>query len=942
MTLPSVFVSYSHRDEKWKDRLLPHLKMFEQDGRLTIWEDRRIDTGATWYEELQEAMDDAEIAVCLISAHYLSSSFCVKEEIPYLLQRRKKDGLLFLPILIGECLWEEIDWLKKIQMHPRDGKVVSKHFRSNWDTPFKQVVKEIIDFSKKSADDSTPSDDEKNIAFRREIEIYAEPPRWPKPEKIDVDRLPVTGQELFGRQKELKQLDEAWDSKKINVISFVAYGGVGKSTLINKWREQMAAENYRGAKRVFAWSFYSQGTGDRVTSADLFIAEALKWFGDEEMANSPASPWDKGQRLADLVKEQKTLLILDGMEPLQSYFEFERGKIKDPALAVLVTELAKDIPGLCVITTREKVIDLADFPETSQQIDFEQISAEAGRAILRVGGVRGTDAELEEAAREFGLHALALSLLAAYIHEIPGHHISNAKDIPDIDVPEKEGKHPRRVMAAFEKRFGEGPEVNALRILGLFRSPAEEEEIAAVREAPTIPNLTEHLQELSEAKWSQVLSRLRRVRLVDPESRHRPNALDAHPLVREQFGKQLKQEYPDAWREGNNRLYEYYKSTAKEYPDTIEEMAPLFAAVMHGCQAGRYQEAFVDIFWKRIERKNEHFSTQNLGAISAELSMLSSFFASPWRQLTKDLRKPFNSGILNQVGFHLRALGQLAEAAQLMKAGLETDINGEDWKNAGIQANNLSELYLTMGDVTQAINYATQAVEFTNRIDQKALKVASRARLASALHQSGDIEEAVMMFQSAEELQKQVIPEFQFLYVYLAGFYYCALLLDQTKYDEVKYRSTHTLRAAESTGNLATIALDNLSLGRAHLLQSQHEPNHRFTEALGYLNRAVDGLRQAGDQSYISLGLLVRAEYFRVIGDLEKAQKDWDEAFTIATRGGMGLHLADCHLGYTRLYLAEGDKSKAREHWQIAKGSIEKMGYHRRDKEVQELEEQLR
>ena len=108
------------------------------------------------------------------------------------------------------------------------------------------------------------------------------------------------------------------------------------------------------------------------------------------MANSSASPWDKGQRLAELVQSQKTLLLLDGMEPLQSYFEFEKGKIKDPALAVLVTELAKENPGLCVITTRENVLDLADYPETTQQIDLEQISPEAGRALLRVGGVQET------------------------------------------------------------------------------------------------------------------------------------------------------------------------------------------------------------------------------------------------------------------------------------------------------------------------------------------------------------------------------------------------------------------------------------------------------------------------------------------------------------------------------------------------------------------------
>ncbi len=80
------------------------------------------------------------------------------------------------------------------------------------------------------------------------------------------------------------------------MVSLVAWGGVGKSTLVNKWLEHMAADNYRGARRVFAWSFYSQGTNQPATSADLFIAEALKWFGDADPAQG--SPWDKGGRLA--------------------------------------------------------------------------------------------------------------------------------------------------------------------------------------------------------------------------------------------------------------------------------------------------------------------------------------------------------------------------------------------------------------------------------------------------------------------------------------------------------------------------------------------------------------------------------------------------------------------------------------------------------------------
>lgn len=84
-----------------------------------------------------------------------------------------------------------------------------------------------------------------------------------------------------------------------------------------------------------------------------------------------------------------------------------------------------------------------------------------------------------------------------------------------------------------------------------------------------------------------------------------------------------------------------------------------------------------------------------------------------------------------------------------------------------------------------------------------------------------------------------------------------------------------------------------------------------------------------------------RAEYYRLTGALEKAKRDLDEAYAIATRGGMRLFETDCHLEYARWYLASGDKDKAREHSAIAKKMVGEIGYHRRDGEVKELEERL-
>ncbi len=940
MSKPTVFISYSHKDEVWKDRLRPQLGVLEQAGRIVVWDDRKIDAGATWYPEIEQAMANAAVAVCLISPDYLSSDFCNKEEVPYLLRRRESAGMVLIPILVRPCFWQAVEWLKAIQMLPRDDKSVAHDFKEDWDTPFAEVagkIYEIVD----------------NPAYRPPAPPA---PAWAPPEKIDIGRLPVTGAELFGRDRELALLDDAWTSGQTHVVSLVGWGGVGKSTLVNKWLERLGADNYRGARRVFGWSFYSQGTGERVTSADQFISQALRWFGDPDPA--AGSPWDKGERLAALVRAQKTLLILDGLEPLQSDTALERGKVKDPGLAVLLAELARDTPGLCVITTRELVADLAPFARTARQENLEHLSPAAGRALLRIGGVQGTDAELEAVSAAFGNHALAVTLLTSYLQALPGHPAARAREIPDLDAPEEKGKHPRRVMAAFAARFGAGPEVELLQVLGLFDRPAELAAIEAVRAEPPIPGLTEHIGKMSAAAWLRLLEGLRRVKLIAAESRHRDEVLDAHPLVREHFGEQLKRTNAAAWREAHDRLYEYYKKQAPEQPDTLEAMAPLYAAVAHGCAAGRHQEALDEVCWARISRQNEFYATQKLGAFGAELAALAGFFDPPWGRPVAGLREADKAFVLSQAGFRLRALGRLAEAREPMQAGLEADTAREGWKSAAVDAGNLSELALAAGDLPAALRTAEQSVELADRSGDAFQRMGNRTTLADALHQAGRTDEAAARFREAEAMQAARQPGYPLLYS-LQGYRYCDLLLAQGQAEEVLRRAGQTLKWAEQYLGLLDIALDHLSLGRAHLMLALARasaggtaaapaadpapssfvlrPSSALASVASELDQAVTGLRQAGDQEFVAVGLLARAVQRRATGEFGRARRDLDEALGIATRGGMRLHEADCRLEVARLCLALGDAAGAREQFEIARRMVAEMGYGRREGEVAEL-----
>src|SRR4030081_1034503 len=101
------------------------------------------------------------------------------------------------------------------------------------------------------------------------------PPARLAPKKISVARLPVTGSDVFGREEDIGFLDRAWANKDVNVVTIVAWAGVGKSTLVNHWLRRMATDHYRTADLVFGWSFYRQGTSGGTSSADEFIDAAL-------------------------------------------------------------------------------------------------------------------------------------------------------------------------------------------------------------------------------------------------------------------------------------------------------------------------------------------------------------------------------------------------------------------------------------------------------------------------------------------------------------------------------------------------------------------------------------------------------------------------------------------------------------------------------------------
>jgi tetratricopeptide (TPR) repeat protein len=783
---------------------------------------------------------------------------------------------------------------------------------------------------------------------------------------LDIGRLPIPGPHFVGRDTELARFDAAWEDPRTHVLTLVAFGGVGKSALVARWMDRMAADGWRGAARVLDWSFYSQGSKDQNTSAEPFIDYALRFFGDPDP--KAGSLHDRGARLAKLIREERTLLVLDGIEPLQyppGRPEIE-GRLKDPGLAALLKGLAAGNPGLCVVTTRERITDLAGSPSTAPQIPLETLEPGAAADLLGQLGVAGRESELRAAAEDFQHHALTLTLLGNFLRRAHGGDIRKRREIDLHRVDEKQGGHASRVIAAYARWLGEGPELAILRLLGLFDRPAEAGALNALRAAPAIQGLTESIVILSEEDWQLATATLRDHSLLAAADSREPETLDAHPLVRACFADELESHRLDAWQEGNRRLYEHLCQAAPDLPDTLEAMQPLYIAIVHGCRAGRQQEAMTEVYMRRIMRGDSYYSSKKLGAFGSELTALAGFFDHPWSQPSAHLTPADQAFALTEAAFNLRAMGRLKDAIEPMQAGLNSNVEREDWENAARQASNLSQLTLTLGDVPRAIAFGEQSIELADRSGNAFQRIGRRATLADALHQAGRWDESAAAFREAEAIQAEWQPDYPRLHS-LRGFQYCDLLLGQLEPEarfgllgsrpeelerfqqacqEVWGRASQALEWALAQGLLLNIALDHLTLGRVHLSMALTAPGEDHTavglaQAAESLNRAVEGLQRAGYEEFLSRGLLVRAFLRRFRSDFSGAAADLTEALEIAERGPMRLHECDAHLEWARLCRDQGDLTAARRHVARARELVNETGYGRRAREVGWLEGSL-
>ncbi|GJL67733.1 MAG: hypothetical protein NPIRA06_03680 [Nitrospirales bacterium] len=119
-----VFISYSHKDKRYRSQLETHLALLKREGIIKVWHDRKITAGQEWADQIDENLEQASLIILLISSDFLASDYCYDKEMSRALEKHQNGQARIIPIIIRSVDWGTARF-SKLQALPQDGKSVA-------------------------------------------------------------------------------------------------------------------------------------------------------------------------------------------------------------------------------------------------------------------------------------------------------------------------------------------------------------------------------------------------------------------------------------------------------------------------------------------------------------------------------------------------------------------------------------------------------------------------------------------------------------------------------------------------------------------------------------------------------------------------------------------------------------------------------------------------
>lgn len=178
--MAKIFISYSHNDEEYLNRLKSHFSTMRRNGQIEIWYDRAINAGDEFESEIFRNLQNADIILLLTSANFLDSDYCYTKELKIALERHSKGDVVVIPVILTDCDWKNSPF-GRLQATPKDGMPIS-----NFEKPDKgylqvvEAVKMVLGRTSRIQSDvafgAEPPDNAESRSVHRQSQEYSKVP----------------------------------------------------------------------------------------------------------------------------------------------------------------------------------------------------------------------------------------------------------------------------------------------------------------------------------------------------------------------------------------------------------------------------------------------------------------------------------------------------------------------------------------------------------------------------------------------------------------------------------------------------------------------------------------------------------------------------------------------------------------------------------------------
>ena len=735
---------------------------------------------------------------------------------------------------------------------------------------------------------------------------------FPRPPDLHNQTPPEPN--FVGRKEMLETITDWYKNPEVRIGALIGWGGVGKSAIVRKWYDNLESNNIK-PDGIFWWGFY------RNAYLEQFLNALLRYVSQGQIEpETIKSTWEKTERIKEYIHQGTYLIILDGLEQMQkSASGDEFGKMIHRECTELLHYLA-DVPkagGLCLITTRYRLKDLNEWYERSyRKQPLIDLSIPDSLLMLRRRGVEGSEEEMTEFINRYKGHALSLTSLAGYLNRYYDGDIKQAPEVEFVLGDRERFKDVNKLLRKYVEKMSESERI-FLNIFSLFRKDVTENDFAIVfRHKIEDTKFNDVLVNMNKLDFKDVIDGLVDWRLISYDETKK--TYTTHPLIKGYFESTLDEKIKKLC---HKHIYQYFGLYAPEWPETLDEMQPLFEQVYHGCAAELYDEVFDDVYVKRIRRMNEHFITHKLGAWETDLSLVRTFFQEgDLSQMPLVSKKIVQSKLLNEAGVILVCTGRPKEAEEPVLTSVQINIEAKDWKNASAGYQNLADLQFRVGELESGLESAKGALDTAEKAKFDQYIVGSKAYIAWILHLQGKNEEAGNWFRQADELEGKISGNRLYS---LVGVNYADFFLSMKRIDEAFERTKQNLEIGKSQNWPAVISSCHRCLGAIERLKGNHK------EAENHLQNALELARKVG-MPFLEIEALHESCRLHLdMGRYEDTISDAKEVLKICDRTGFKLYEPEAEIVLGKAYMALNEIEQAKKFAHLGYEKAVGMSYRR-------------